>query len=84
MISPDHRGELVAVAAARGGDDDLGHIGEAVDDEVLVGRVREDAGLQHLGRPSRVGEVSLDERAKRGLVIRPRRAAGVVRVDRFA
>ena len=78
-----HAAELVAVAAAGRDDGHLRRVRQAVDDEVLVGRVREDARLEHLGRPCGIGQAALDEGAQRGLVVGPRRAVGVVRIDRL-
>ena len=57
---------------------------EGVDDEVLVGRVREDAGRQHLRRTGAVGKVALDELAECGLVVGTRRAIRIGGVDQLA
>src|SRR5688572_7544956 len=81
---PDHAAELVAVAAAGNRDAHLRRVRQPVEDEVLVGRVREDAGYHRFGPARAVGEVALREGAQRGLVVGPGRAVRVVGLDRLA
>src|SRR5687767_1273754 len=66
----DDAAELVAVPAEARGDAHLRSVGKPIDDEVLVGAVGEDAGLEHLGRTGAVGEVALGETTQRSLVAR--------------
>ena len=62
----------------------VGGVRVAVDEEVLVGRGLEEAGLERDGRPGAVGEVALGERAERRLVLERRLPRDRVRDRRLA
>ena len=66
----DHAAELVAVAGESGGDGDLRMGRVAVQDEVAVGAVGEEARLEHEGGSGPVGKVAPREGAEQLLVLR--------------
>ena len=76
----DDRAELVAVPGEAGGDDGRRGVRVPVDEEVLVGRRLEEAGLERDGRARARGEVALGEGAERRLVGEGRVAFDAVRV----
>src|SRR5687768_10041848 len=65
----DHAAELETMAGEAGGDRDLRTLGQHVDDEMLVGRVREQACFHRERGSVRVGEITLDARAQDVLVV---------------
>ena len=65
----DDAAELEAVAGEAGGDDDLRRVGEQVDDEVLVGRVGEQARFIASVGPSASGKVATDAVAQDRFVV---------------
>src|SRR5579885_3507365 len=65
---PDYAGELEAVARAGRGHHDLRIAGEQVEDEVLVRRIGEQAGVERECWPGALGEVALGETAQNALV----------------
>src|ERR671917_1268248 len=77
----NHARELVAVPRARRGERDLLVVWVHVDDEVVVRRVGEHAGLQVHRRPAPVGEVALGEVPQHPLVAVVGLAVVVVGVD---
>ncbi|MGI8659376.1 MAG: hypothetical protein ACR2K4_11520, partial [Candidatus Limnocylindria bacterium] len=50
---------------------------------MLIGRVREHAGLEHDRWPGPIGEVAFGERAQQRLVLRRGVAIRVIRIDRL-
>src|SRR5918998_5297132 len=78
-----HASELVTVPRARRGERDLLVVGVQVDDEVVVGRVGEHAGLEVHRRPAAIREVPLGELAQQLLVVIERFAVEGFGVDEF-
>jgi len=75
----DDGAELEAVAGEAAPDDDLRRVRQPVEDEVLVGAVLEEAGLERHRRPGAVREVALGELAEEPLVVGPRLPLELVR-----
>ena len=65
----DDRAELEAVAGEAGADDGVLALRVAVDQEVLVRRQLEEAGLERQRRPGTLREVALGESRERRLVL---------------
>ena len=80
----DDGAELVTVSGAGGGEDDVAVIGVTIDDEVFIGRIREEAGAEGHGWSGAGREIGFGEGSQEMFVVGGRIAVKVVRVSDFA